>query len=130
MRISDWSSDVCSSDLLREDFYKHLSTLDDVFVQDLFGGSQPEFRVGVRIITELAWHSSFVRTMLVRPPADELQQFSANYTIIDLPSFRADPERHGLRPEPVIAIDFINKQSLIRSAERSVGHKCDGTCKS
>src|SRR3546814_5553306 len=102
MRISDWSSDVCSSDLddvwwgpsnkpmkggafekLREDFYKHLSTLDDVFVQDLFGGSQPEFRVGVRIITELAWHSSFVRTMLVRPTADELKQFSADYTIID-----------------------------------------------
>src|SRR3546814_10948191 len=82
---------------LREDFYKHLSTLDDVFVQDLFGGSQPEFRVGVRIITELAWHSSFVRTMLVRPTADELKQFSADYTIIDLPSFRADPERHGCR---------------------------------
>src|SRR3546814_5331284 len=98
---------------LREDFYKHLSTLDDVFVQDLFGGSQPEFRVGVRIITELAWHSSFVRTMLVRPTADELKQFSADYTIIDLPSFRADPERHGCRSETVIAIDFMNKLILI-----------------
>src|SRR3546814_6735844 len=90
-----------------------MSTPDDVFVQYLFVGSQPEFRVGVRIITELAWHSSFVRTMLVRPTADELKQFSADYTIIDLPSFRADPERHDCRSETVIAIDFMNKLILI-----------------
>src|SRR3546814_20479104 len=75
---------------LREDFYKHLSTLDDVFVQDMFGGSQPEFRVGVRIITELAWHSSFLRSMLVRPTADQLTKFSADTTIIDLPRIRPD----------------------------------------
>lgn len=98
---------------LREDFTRHLGTLDEVFVQDLFGGSQPEYRVGVRIYTELAWHSAFVRTMLVRPTADELVHFSADYTIIDLPSFRADPERHGCRSETVIAIDFMNKLILI-----------------
>src|SRR3546814_14645100 len=51
--------------------------------------------------------------MLVRPTADELKQFSADYTIIDLPSFRADPERHGCRSETVIAIDFMNKLILI-----------------
>ncbi len=98
---------------LHADFLKHLATLDDVFVQDLFGGSQAEHRVGVRIVTELAWHSSFVRTMLVRPAADELQQFSADYTIMDLPSFRADPERHGCRSETVIAIDFMQRLILI-----------------
>lgn len=98
---------------LREDFFKHLATLDDVFVQDLFGGSQPEFRVGVRVVTELAWHSHFVRTMLVRPAADELAHFSADYTIIDLPSFRADPERHGCRSETVIAVDFMHQLILI-----------------
>ena len=98
---------------LREDFFKHLATLEDVFVQDLFGGSQPEFRVGVRIVTELAWHSSFVRTMLVRPTDEELKRFAADYTIIDLPSFRADPERHGCRSETVIAIDFMNRLILL-----------------
>ena len=98
---------------LREDFLKHLAALDDVFVQDLFGGSQPEFRVGVRVVTELAWHSHFVRTMLVRPTADELTHFTADYTIIDLPGFRADPERHGCRSETIIAIDFTHRLILI-----------------
>jgi phosphoenolpyruvate carboxykinase (ATP) len=98
---------------LREDFYRHLETLDEVFVQDLFGGSQAEHRVGVRIVTELAWHSSFVRTMLVRPTAGELQAFNVDYTIIDLPSFKANPERHGCRSETVIAIDFLQRLILI-----------------
>lgn len=98
---------------LQEDFFKHLATLDDVFVQDLFGGSQPEFRVGVRVVTELAWHSSFVRTMLVRPSADELKSFAPGYMIVDLPSFMADPERHGCRSETVIAINFSRRMILI-----------------
>lgn len=98
---------------LYTDFMAHLATLDDVFVQDLFGGSQAEHRVGVRIVTELAWHSSFVHTMLVRPSPEELQQFSADYTIIDLPSFRADPDRHGCRTETVVAIDFMQRIILI-----------------
>ena len=98
---------------LREDFFKHLASLDEVFVQDLFGGSQAEHRVGVRVVTELAWHSHFVRTMLVRPTQDELAHFKADYTIIDLPSFRADPERHGCRSETVIAIDFMQRLILI-----------------
>jgi len=98
---------------LREDFLSHLATLDDIFVQDLFGGSQEEYRLGVRVVTELAWHSHFARTLLVRPTQTELAHFSADYTIIDLPSFRADPERHGCRSETVVAIDFLHRLILI-----------------
>ena len=47
------------------------------------------------MINELAWHNLFIRTLLVRPEADELPEFEPEFTIIDLPSFRADPERHG-----------------------------------
>lgn len=98
---------------LRDDFFRHLATLEEVFVQDLFGGSQAEYRVGVRVVTELAWHSGFVRTMLVRPDTDELRQFAPDYMIVDLPSFRADSERHGCRSETVIAIDFTRRLILI-----------------
>ena len=76
------------------------------FVADLYGGSQPEHRVNVRVINELAWHNLFIRTLLVRPEADELAGFAPEYTIIDLPSFRADPERHGCRSETVIAVNL------------------------
>ena len=98
---------------LREDFFKHIALLDEVFVQDLFAGSQPDHRLKVRVVTELAWHSNFARTMLVRPAADELKGFRSDYLLIDLPSFVADPERHGCRSETVIAIGFVRRLVLI-----------------
>jgi phosphoenolpyruvate carboxykinase (ATP) len=78
---------------LKADFLAHLKTKEDLFVADLFGGSQPEHRVNVRVINEYAWHNLFIRTMLVRPEAAALAGFVPDFTIIDLPSFRADPER-------------------------------------
>ena len=57
---------------LKEDFLAALGDKDKLYVADLFGGSQPEHRVNVRVINELAWHNLFIRTLLVRPTADEL----------------------------------------------------------
>src|SRR3546814_5538264 len=84
---------------LKEDFLAHLASRDRLYRQQLFGGSQPEHRVGVQVVTELAWHSQFIRTLLCRPTAAELAAFDSEYTIIDLPSFRADPAKHGTRSE-------------------------------
>jgi phosphoenolpyruvate carboxykinase (ATP) len=98
---------------LKADFLAALAARDRLYVADLFGGSQPEHRVTVRVITELAWHSLFIRTLLVRPGAAELEGFAPDYTIIDLPGFSADPARHGTRSETVIAVDFSEKLILI-----------------
>ena len=87
---------------LKADFLAHLGTKDTLYVADLFGGSQPEHRVRVRVINELAWHNLFIRTLLVRPSKNELASFEPEYTIIDLPSFQADPERHGTPSETEI----------------------------
>ena len=98
---------------LKEDFMAAVAKKDTLYVADLFGGSQPEHRVNVRVINELAWHNLFIRTLLVRPTVDELADFAPEYTIIDLPSFRADPERHGTRGETVIAVNLSEKLILI-----------------
>ncbi|WP_294254519.1 phosphoenolpyruvate carboxykinase [uncultured Sphingomonas sp.] len=98
---------------LKADFLAELGKRDELFVQDLYGGSQPEHRVRVRVINELAWHNLFIRTMLVRPEAEALADFVPEYTIIDLPSFRADPAHHGTRGETVIAVNFTDKLILI-----------------
>ena len=90
-----------------------LGEKSDLYVADLFGGSQPEYRVNVRVINELAWHNQFIRTLLVRPSAEELDGFTPEYTIVDLPSFKADPERHGCRSETVIAVNLEEKLILI-----------------
>jgi phosphoenolpyruvate carboxykinase (ATP) len=98
---------------LKEDFLKAVGEMETLYVADLFGGSQPEHRVNVRVVNELAWHNQFIRTLLVRPTADELASFEPEYTIIDLPGFRADPARHGCRSETVIAVNFTEKLILI-----------------
>ncbi|AKM07292.1 phosphoenolpyruvate carboxykinase [Pelagerythrobacter marensis] len=98
---------------LKEDFLAAVGERDTLYVADLFGGSQPEYRANVRVINELAWHNQFIRTLLVRPTAAELEGFVPEYTIIDLPSFRADPERHGCRSETVIAVNLSEKLILI-----------------
>ena len=98
---------------LKADFLKSLGEHDQLYVADLFGGSQAEHRVNVRVITQFAWHSLFVRTLLVRPTDEELAGFAPEYTIIDLPGFRADPARHGCRSETVVAVNFSEKLILI-----------------
>ena len=98
---------------LKADFLTALENRRELYVADLFGGSQAEYRVNVRVINELAWHNQFIRTLLVRPTPAELEGFVPEYTIIDLPSFRADPARHGCRSETVIAVNFTEKLILI-----------------
>ena len=99
-------------DLLHADFLKHAEG-KALYVQDLFGGADPANRVKARVVTEYAWHSLFIRNLLIRPTADELASFVADLTIIDLPSFKADPKRHGCRSETIIACDFTRKIVLI-----------------
>src|SRR3546814_13100145 len=55
----------------------------------------------------------FPYTTLFRSTAAELADFAAEYTIVDLPSFRADPAKHGTRSETVIAVNFTEKLILI-----------------
>ncbi len=97
---------------LREDFLAHAKGRD-LFVQDLIGGADPEHDLPTRVITEYAWHSLFIRNLLIRPDRAQLAHFVPKMTIIDLPSFKADPKRHGCRTETVIAIDLTNMLVLI-----------------
>ncbi|OZA94678.1 MAG: phosphoenolpyruvate carboxykinase (ATP) [Erythrobacter sp. 34-65-8] len=104
---------------LKADFLAAVKDQGELYVADLFGGSQPEYRVNVRVINEMAWHNLFIRTLLVRPTAEELAVFTPEYTIINLPSFKADPERHGCRSDTVIAVNFTEKLILIGNTEYS-----------
>jgi phosphoenolpyruvate carboxykinase (ATP) len=104
---------------LKADFMAAVAGQDELFIADLFGGSQPEYRVNVRVINQMAWHNLFIRTLLVRPTTDQLSGFVPEYTIINLPSFKADPVRHGCRSDTVIAVNFSEKLILIGNTEYS-----------
>jgi len=85
----------------------------ELFAKDLFGGADLTHRISVRVITEYAWHSLFVHHLLIRPTAEEMKTFDPEFTIIDLPSFTADPVRHGTVSGTVIAVNFARKLVLI-----------------
>ena len=99
-------------DALWDDFRAHMEG-KELFVQELFGGADVNHRLPVRIVNELAWHNLFIRHLLRRPTTDELKDFTAEFTIINLPSFKADPARHGCRSETVIGVNFAKKLILI-----------------
>src|SRR5262249_7245367 len=97
---------------LLADFIAHARE-KELFLQDLYGGADPAHRLRTRVYTEYAWHSLFIRNLLIRPETAELASFVPELTIVDLPSFRADKERHGARSETIIACDFSRQIVLI-----------------
>ncbi|AHM03893.1 Phosphoenolpyruvate carboxykinase (ATP) [Roseibacterium elongatum DSM 19469] len=103
-------------DRLHADMLDHMKGRE-FFVQDLHGGADAELKLDVRVVTELAWHSLFSRTMLRRPMRETLDSFAPEFTVINCPSFKADPERHGCRTETVIAMNFAKKLILICDTE-------------
>jgi len=99
-------------DQLYTDMLAHMQGRD-YFVQDLYAGADPSHRVDLRMVTELAWHGLFIRHLLRRPEREELDSFAPAWTVINCPSFKADPARHGCRSETVIALNFDRKLILI-----------------
>ena len=103
-------------DALYTDMLAHMKG-GEYFVQDLVGGADPAHSIDVRVVTELAWHGLFIRTMLRRPERAALDEFTADFTVINCPSFQADPAKHGCRSETVIAMNFERKLILIGGTE-------------
>ncbi len=99
-------------EVLWADFRDHAKSRE-LFAQDLFAGADPAHRLNARIFTEYAWHALFIRHLLRKPRPGELAAFKPEFTIINLPSFRADPKRHGVRTETVIACNFAKRLVLI-----------------
>jgi len=86
----------------------------DVFVQDVYAGADPAYRLPVRIVTELAWHSWFARNMLLLPQSlEEYKRFIPEFTIIALPSFKSSPAIDNSNSETFISLSFEKKLAII-----------------
>ncbi|MDT5296477.1 MAG: phosphoenolpyruvate carboxykinase [Acidobacteriota bacterium] len=83
-----------------------------LFVQDTYAGADPRYRLPVRIVTELAWHSLFARTMFINDDAGR-ERHTPEFTVVNIPSFKADPATDGTRAETFILMDFAQRLVLI-----------------
>jgi phosphoenolpyruvate carboxykinase (ATP) len=89
----------------------------DIYVQDLFAGADPQYRLSVRVISESPWHSLFARNMFLRPTEKEAAEFVPELTILNAPYFHAVPERDGTNSECGIMMNFAEKLVLIAGSQ-------------
>ena len=115
-----WDNNAAMSpegfDALYADMLEHMKG-HTYYVQDLIGGADPAHSINVRVISELAWHNLFIRHLLRRPDAAAIDGYLADFTIINCPSFKADPAKHDCRSDTVIAMNFDKKLILIGGTE-------------
>jgi phosphoenolpyruvate carboxykinase (ATP) len=86
----------------------------DVFVQDVYGGADEAYRLPVRIVTEQAWHSMFVRNMFILPQSlEEYKRFVPDFTIVCLPDFKGMPALDNTGSDTFICLSFAKKLAII-----------------
>ncbi len=85
----------------------------DLYSQDMFIGAHPTHRRSLRVYTETAWASIFARNLFRRPTQDQLATFVPNFTIIDVPSFQADPATEGTRTGTAILVHLARMEVII-----------------
>jgi phosphoenolpyruvate carboxykinase (ATP) len=103
-------------DVLRARLVDYLANRD-LYAQDCFIGAHPAHRRSLRVYTETAWASVFARNLFRRPSAGDLATFQPNFTIINVPSFKADPATEGTRSETAILVHLKRMEIIIVGTE-------------
>ena len=85
----------------------------DIYVRDVFACADPSYRMNIRVVTELPWSSLFAHNMFLRPEHDELKSFKADWHIVCVPSFEANPAEDGTRQANFAILNFTKKIILI-----------------
>jgi phosphoenolpyruvate carboxykinase (ATP) len=86
----------------------------DVFVQDVYAGAAQSYRLPVRVVTQLAWHSMFTRNMFILPESlEEYKRFTPEFTILAMPDFKASPAVDNTASETFIVLNFERKLAII-----------------
>ena len=105
--------DADKFDQLHRDMMAYLQD-KELYVLDAWAGTDPSYRLPIRVVNEFAWHNLFARNMFL-PELDADKRFAhrPEYTVIDAPNFKADPDRHGTRSDVFILVHFGKKLVLI-----------------
>jgi phosphoenolpyruvate carboxykinase (ATP) len=86
----------------------------DVFVQDCYGGADPNYRMPIRIICEHAWHAMFARNMFILPQTnEEYRRHIPDFTVIAVPSFKGIPQIDATATNTFIALNFAQRLCII-----------------
>jgi phosphoenolpyruvate carboxykinase (ATP) len=99
-------------DALHWRMMKHLDGVE-LFVQEPYAVADPRYRLPVRVVSEMAYHSLFARNMFIGAPSNVRSPEEPGFTVIDVPSFVASAERDGTRSDVFILVSFERRMVLI-----------------
>ena len=85
----------------------------ELFVRDAYACADSRFTMNLRVVNEYAWSNLFAYNMFLRPSEEEINNFSAEWTIINAPGFMADPKIDGTRQHNFAILNFSKKIVLI-----------------
>jgi phosphoenolpyruvate carboxykinase (ATP) len=88
-------------------------TEKDMYVRDAYACADNDFRMNIRVVTEFPWSNMFAYNMFLRPTADEIENFTADWNIVCAPGFKADPAVDGTRQHNFAILNFTKKMILI-----------------
>lgn len=112
--LISWTNNAPCSEATFNNLYKKMKKYArgcQLYVSDVYAGADPENRLQVKFINELAWQHLFIKQLFIKP--EEIPTTPAGFTVICIPSFKADPEIDGTNSETFIIVNFDQKMILI-----------------
>jgi phosphoenolpyruvate carboxykinase (ATP) len=85
----------------------------ELFVRDCYACADENYKLNIRVINEYPWSNQFAYNMFLRPTAEELKGFDAEWLVVNAPGFMADPAEDGTRQHNFAILDFTRKIALI-----------------
>ena len=98
---------------LREKIKNHLNQQKEIWIRDVFACADPQYQKSIRVYTELPWAALFVNNMFIEVPANELNSFKAEWSILHAPGFLADPIIDQTNASNFAIISFTHKEIII-----------------
>lgn len=116
-----WAQDGSDNKPLSPEAWAHLKAISvkqlsnkRLYIIDGFCGANPETRISVRLVTEVAWQAHFFKNMFIRPSQEELASFTPDWTILNAcKAVCADFQEWGLRSEVFVSFHLAERMTLI-----------------
>lgn len=85
-----------------------------LYVMDAYAGANPDTRLKVRFVMEVAWQAHFVKNMFIRPSEEELAQFVPDFVVLNASkTVNPDWKEMGMNSENFVVFNLSERMSLI-----------------
>ena len=85
-----------------------------LFVMDAFCGTNPDTRMAIRFIVEVAWQAHFIKNMFIQPTEEELASFEPDFVVYNASKAEAENwEEMGLNSSTVAAFNISSREQVI-----------------